>query len=238
MRLPPLVQAIFLERLNRFAGRVLVDGSPALVHIANSGRMWELLQRGRVCWVTPRVGAVRKTVYDLVLVDVGHTLASADARLPSALLAEAIGERRVPAFQGWRLRGREVPFGHSRLDLLLERDGRLCWVEAKSVTLVEEGVGLFPDAPTSRGQRHMASLVEAVGQGHRACVVFVVQREDAHAFAPNDPADPAFGEALRSALAQGVEAYAYRCRVGLDEVRLDTPLPVWTRYPAEGHRGH
>lgn len=230
MRLPPLVPALFLGRLNRFAGQVLVDGSPVLVHIANSGRMKELLQMGRRCWLVERHGVQRKTAYDLALVDLGHTLASADARLPSTLLAEAVAGGWLEAFRGWRIRGREVPFGHSRLDLVLERDGRLCWVEAKSVTLVEQGIGLFPDAPTTRGQRHMGSLVEVVRQGHRAAVVFVVQRADASAFAPHDLADPAFGEAFRFALSQGVEAYAYRCLVHLDEVRLDAPLPVLSTF--------
>ncbi|MFN3974691.1 MAG: DNA/RNA nuclease SfsA [Dehalococcoidia bacterium] len=228
MRLPPLVPALFQERLNRFAGRVLVEGSPVLVHIANSGRMKELLQEGRTCWLVERHATKRKTAYDLALVDLGHTLASADARLPSALVAEGVMEGGLEEFRGWRIRGREVPLGHSRLDLVLEQDGRLCWVEAKSVTLVERGVGLFPDAPTTRGQRHMESLAEAVRQGHRAAVVFVVQRSDACAFAPNDLADPAFGEALRAAQAQGVEVYAYRCRVGWEEVCLDAPLPVFS----------
>jgi sugar fermentation stimulation protein A len=235
MRLPPLVSAVFQRRLNRFAGQALVDGRPVLVHIPNSGRLRELLQAGRRCWLATRDGRGRKTAYDLALVDVGHALASADARLPSRLLTEAVEEGRVGPFRGWRVHGREVSFEDSRLDLLLERSGRLCWVEVKSVTLVEGGIGLFPDAPSARGQRHMGALVQAVRRGHRAAVVFVVQRPDATAFAPHDRADPAFGRAFRLALTEGVEAYAYTCRVGLDEVLLADPLPVLPFYP--GGRG-
>ena len=105
-------------------------------------------------------------------------------------------------------------------------NGGLCYIEVKSATLVEGGVALFPDAPTSRGVRHLESLMEAIGQGHRASVIFVVQREDARAFAPNVPADPLFAETLQKARMAGVEAYAYRCRVSTEEVVITDPLPV------------
>ena len=117
-------------------------------------------------------------------------------------------------------------YGESRLDLLLSGGRGLCYVEAKSVTLVEDGVGLFPDAPTERGRRHVETLAQAVREGHRGAVVFVIQREDASSFAPNDTADPDFGRALRKALAQGIEAYAYRCTVTKEEVRLSSAVPV------------
>ncbi len=99
-------------------------------------------------------------------------------------------------------------------------------LETKSVTLVVGGVGLFPDAPTERGTKHLRSLGHAVQSGHRAAVVFVVQRADAVAFSPNDTADPEFGAALRRAVEAGVEAYAYACQVSLEGVTLAQPLPV------------
>ncbi|MBI4337675.1 MAG: DNA/RNA nuclease SfsA [Chloroflexi bacterium] len=235
MEMPSSLQGgVFLRRLNRFAAEVEVDGSAVLVHVANSGRMRELLVPGRRCWLVSRPTgrpSTRKTGYDLALVQVGRILASADARLPNGLVAEAVEHGRLSAFAGFRVVRREVVLGDSRIDLLLSNGDAACYVEAKSVTLVEGGVGLFPDAPTERGRRHLGSLAAAVAQRHRAAVVFVVQRADAAAFAPNDAADPAFGKALRQAIAQGVEVYAYCCRVTRRRVLLAKPLPLMLEPP-------
>ena len=205
-----LVEGRFKVRLNRFLALVELQGREVGVHVANSGRMRELLVPGFRVLIAPRPGAHRKTAYDLALVDLGTTLTSADARLPNALVAEAFTQGRLPQFKNYSSILREVTFGESRLDLLLEGPPGLCYVETKSVTLVVDGVGLFPDAPTVRGAKHMHSLAQAVEAGHRAAVVFVVQRNDSQAFKPHDSADPDFGIALRESVAAGVEAYAYR----------------------------
>ena len=221
-----LLQGRFIQRLNRFAALVELDGKPTLVHVANSGRMHELLQWGNRVFVAPMPGENRKTAYDLALVDLGFTLTSADARLPTPVLQEAIAKGRLPQFTGYERITREVSFGKSRLDLLLEGTSGRCFIEVKSVTLVVDGVGLFPDAPTTRGTKHLYSLREAVQNGYRAAVVFVVQRCDVRSFSPNDPADGVFGKALREVADQGVEVYAYRCRVSQQEIQLDSELPV------------
>lgn len=225
----PLVEGRFLYRLNRFAAMVECNGAPTLVHVANSGRMHELLKEGNAVFLARHHQDHRKTEYDLVLVNVGHTLVSADARLPSTLVHEALLAGMLPQFTGYADIRREAVLGDSRLDLVVTRKKGTCWIEVKSVTLVEKGQGLFPDAPTARGKRHVETLAGAVQQGHRGAVVFVVQREDAQDFAPNDAADPAFGEALREAVSLGVEAYAYRCHVSQREVTLDQRLPVCLR---------
>ncbi|MBM3941801.1 MAG: DNA/RNA nuclease SfsA [SAR202 cluster bacterium] len=222
-----LVEGRFLRRLNRFAAEAEIDGKTELVHVANSGRMRELLVAGNRILLRPvAADAARKTRYDLALVDLGWALASADARLPNALVAEAIEQRRLSPFVQFTQITREVTFGESRLDLMLTGPQGRCYIETKSVTLVEQGVGLFPDAPTIRGVRHLGSLEQVLTAGHRAAVIFVVQREDAKAFAPHDQADPALGYALRHAVAAGVEAYAYRCRVSAQEITLADPLEV------------
>ena len=226
MRFGNLVEARFIRRLNRFAAVVEMGGEERLVHVANSGRMRELLVEGRRVLLKPAAADHRKTDFDLALVDLGHTVASADARLPNLLVYEALRDQRLPEFVGYDNIRREVTYGESRLDLALTRPEGTCFIETKSVTLVEDGAGLFPDAPTSRGRKHMGSLSKATREGHRAAVVFVVQREDTEALAPNDAADPEFGLALRHAVEAGVEVYAYRCRVTLGEVRLGAQLPV------------
>ena len=221
-----LVEGRFKVRLNRFLALVDVNGREVRVHVANSGRMHELFVPGFRVLISPRPGPNRKTGYDLALVDLGCTLASADARLPNSLVAEALAQRRLPQFKKYPYVRREVTFGESRLDLLLEGPDGLCYVETKSVTLVEEGVGLFPDSPTVRGVKHMRNLIHAVEEGHRAAVVFVVQRDDCEHFSPHDQADPEFGVALRRGLEAGVEAFAYNCRVTEQEVTLDRRLPI------------
>ena len=226
MRYDRLVEARFLRRLNRFAALVDIRGEERLIHVANSGRMRELLVEGHRVLLKPVAGDHRKTGFDLSLVDLGHTLASADARLPNTLVHEALNEGRLPQFAGYEHVTREVTYGESRLDMALRGPEGTCFVETKSVTLVVDAVGLFPDAPTTRGTKHVGSLLKATREGHRAAVIFVVQRGDAQALAPNDPADPEFGVALRGAVDQGVEVYAYGCRVTMEEIVLDRRLPV------------
>ena len=221
-----LVEGIFLERVNRFLAMVEVDGREVGVHVANSGRMKELFVPGFRVLVRSVASEHRKTKFDLVLVDVGTALVSADSRAPNALVAEGVLNGHLKQFASFSEMYREVTFGDSRLDLMLEgRTGR-CYIEAKSVTLVENGVGLFPDAPTARGAKHLRTLEAVVEAGHRAAVIFVIQRSDVTAFATSDSSDPDLARALRSAVSVGVEAYAYNCWVTEHSIQLGQSLPI------------
>jgi len=227
----PLVPATFVRRDNRFRVQVRLDDQTVAAHLPNSGRLTELLVAGRRVWLAPadaRQRVRRRTAYDLVLVALADRLVSVDARLPAHLLDRAIRHGQAPPFEGYPIVRREVRRGRSRLDLRLEGGAGLppCWIEVKSVTLVEEGVARFPDAPTLRGRRHLEELIEIVQAGERAAVVFVVQREDAERFAPHDEADPAFGAALRRAAQAGVEVHAFRCHVSREAIRLTAAIPV------------
>ncbi len=221
-----LVEGRFKARLNRFLALVDINGHEAGVHVANSGRMRELLVPGNRVLLKHQPGEHRKTAFDLALVDLGTTLASADARLPNTLVEEALAEGRLEQFAEYPDVRREVTFGESRLDFMLESPAGRCYLETKSVTLVVDGVGLFPDAPTLRGTKHMHSLAKAVEAGHRAAAIFVVQRDDCDAVSPHDAADPVFGAALRESVAAGVEAYAYSCRVTEKAITLCRNLPI------------
>jgi len=222
-----LKKATFVERLNRFAMLADVDGQQVLCHVANSGRLRELLSPDNTLWLTPAPeGADRKTTHDLRLVGIGGVLVSGDARLPNHLLREAIESGRLPEFGGFDEVRSEVTYGDSRLDLVLTGKDASCLVEAKSVTLVENRVALFPDAPTSRGRKHVLNLCNAVGEGYRGAVVFVVQRPDADSLEPNVTSDPKLYDALLEAEAVGVEIYAYTCRVSLEEISITDRIPV------------
>ncbi len=219
-------KARFLRRVNRFLALVELNGREEGVHVANSGRLRELFLPGAPVWLMPAHRPGRKTAYDLALVEAAGTLVSADARLPNALVAEALAAGRLEGFETPAAIVRESSFGESRFDLMLQYEDGRHYVEVKSVTLVENGVGLFPDSPTRRGAKHLNTLAAAVRGGHRASVVFVIQRADAAAFAANVPADPALADALRRATACGVDAYAYNCFVSRREVRLARRLPI------------
>ena len=195
MELPPdLKCARFVTRLNRFAALMQVEGEETLVHVVNSGRLHELLRPENPMLIAPAYGTHRKTTYDLVLVEVGGVLVSADATVPNVLVKEAIEGGRLPELAEFEHLTREAYMGSSRADILLSGRAGQCYVEVKSVTLVEDGVGLFPDSPTARGTRHILSLQQSVEEGHRAAVFFVIQRPDARWFSPNQAADPGFAQ--------------------------------------------
>lgn len=216
-----------MQRLNRFVA--LVE-DPRLgqrrAHVPNSGRLDELLVPGRRGVVTGETFPGRKTDCDLTLVELEEGgWACIDARLPAKILEagwEAV--RKDPSFQGWEIVRREPVYGEGRFDLLLQKNGDLCFIETKSVTLVQKGMALFPDAPTPRGRRHMQELCRAVREGYRAAVFFIVQRADAESFAPYDERDASFGQTLREASRCGVGVYSFLCRVDPEGIALDRPL--------------
>lgn len=223
----PLRPAAFLRRDNRFRAAVLLDGCEAAAHVPNSGRLGELFVPGARCYVTPNRHPGR-TSHVLRLVEFAGTLVSVDARLPGPLFVDAYERCRLgDLFLGYSRLQQEVVRGKSRLDFLLTGpDGGRLWVEAKSVTLINNGVALFPDAPTARGARHLRELTAAVQAGDRAAVVFVVQRVDAAAFAPHLAADPSFAATLLEAAAAGVRVSAYRCAVNPEGIEICGEIPV------------
>jgi sugar fermentation stimulation protein A len=210
-----------------------MQGETVWAHLPNSGRLTELLVPGRRALLRERSGPaarrpVRKTNYDLILVELDGRWVSVDARLPNDLVAEALVERRMEPLLGYSSIRREVVFGQSRFDFLLEAPQRQpCLVEVKSVTLVLDGLGCFPDAVTRRGRRHLLELAAARREGHRAVVLFVVQRDDAVGLRPHDESDPDFGQALRSAASEGVEIYAYACCVEPQTVKIANAVSVY-----------
>jgi len=226
----PARPAVLIKRLNRFAARVHeARGNELTVHVPNSGRLEELLCPGAEVVVTGDYQDPRKTRADLTLARTpgGQDWVCIDARMPGKLLEASLASfLDLFALGEWTVIGREPPFGQGRFDLLLGRGEQRCLVETKCVTLVQDQVALFPDAPTLRGRRHMEELVEARKYGYEAAVFFIVQRQDATMFAPHDAMDPAFGQALRFAVAHGVHVYACACRVDPEGMELDRALPV------------
>lgn len=224
----PLLEATFIARENRFRARVRLAGEEVAAYVPNSGRLTELLSARRPVLLAEARAPNRVTDYDLLMVSLPHTLVSIDSRLPNYLLYEALQAGALPEFEDYTAVRWEVMHGDSRLDFLLEgeRERRPCLIEVKSVTLVQEGIGYFPDAVTKRGSRHVRELRRASRDGKRAALVFVIQREDAQALAPHDESDPRFGEAVREVVSDGVEVYAHTCQISREEVVLRERVPV------------
>lgn len=213
-------------RLNRFAALVEINEVQVPAHLPNSGRLGELLLRGARVWLVPRPSALRRTAWDLALVEAAGTLIGVDSRMANLLVASGLaGGSFGPlcSYSTWR---REVRLGASRLDFMLQGDDGRCYVEAKNVTLVRDGCALFPDAPTLRGARHLRELTECVLAGERAAAIFVILRSDADRFSPNALADPPFTAALFEAARAGVAVSAYRCEVSLARIALGAEIPV------------
>jgi sugar fermentation stimulation protein A len=217
-------QAKLIERPNRFLGIVELEGKKVQAFIPNPGRMHELMVSGTTVYVIPKEGDHRKTMYDLTLVEYNDTLVSIDSRLPNYMLRESINAG-LPEFKGFNVDRAEPTFHDSRLDLKLTDGVNQVLLEAKSCTLVEKGIALFPDAPTKRGARHMNTLIKALEFG-RAAVCFVIQRGDAREWRPNERMDPDFAGAIRKAVENGVEAYAYTCDITLDTVSIEKRVPI------------
>lgn len=223
----PGKHGVFLERLNRFVALVRVDGKDVRAHIATSGRLGELLVPGAAVRLEPSRSTLRKTAFSLRVVEYKGVWVSIDAQVPNKLIRKALADRILQPFQALEFVRSEPAYKNGRFDFLLrEQTGRPVYLEVKSVTLVEQECGLFPDAPTERGRRHLRHLADLARAGERCAVIFVVQRHDAEWFRPNYRTDPAFAEALRQAVSCGVEVYAYRCRVLPAGITLRERLPV------------
>jgi sugar fermentation stimulation protein A len=227
MDLPqPLEEGVLIRRLNRFAAEVRVGRRTVRAHVANSGRLGELLQQGARVIVHPVGRSDRVTSHDLLLVRHSRVLVSVDSRAPAEIAAEAFLNGGLPPLPRADEVTREVPFGRGRTDLSV-RIGEAEWlVEAKGCTLVRDRTAIFPDAPTARGRRQVEELASYAAAGGRAMLLFVIQRSDARRLRPNAETDPGFAGALRAAAEAGVVVTAHTCRVTTTRIVLSQDVPV------------
>ncbi|MBK5273787.1 MAG: DNA/RNA nuclease SfsA [Desulfuromonadales bacterium] len=228
MRLPPLIPGTLVKRYKRFLADItLADGSTITVHCPNSGSMKGCATPDSRVFISRSSNPGRKYPFTWELVEADGYWAGINTGLPNYLVREAIENGTVPELQGYETIRPEVAYGeHSRIDLLLQGPQGRCFVEVKNVTLVENGLALFPDAVTTRGQKHLNELMRVVREGDRGVILFTVQRGDGNSVSPADSIDPEYGRLLRMAIQNGVEALAYRATVTPEEIRLTERLPV------------
>ena len=211
----------FLSRPNRFIARVEIEGRLETVHVKNTGRCRELLVPGARVILTPGKNPARKTRYDLVAVWKGETLINMDSQAPNAAARELL-ERLFPGFAIHP----EHTWGRSRFDFYLEQGPRRILLEVKGVTLEQDGLARFPDAPTLRGAKHLEELSRARAEGYESYILFLIQMKGCHALAPNEETDPAFAAALRSARDAGVGILCYDCAVTEDSMTPDRSVDI------------
>ena len=223
MKYKNVIPGIFQNRPNRFIAEVMVDGILQRVHVKNTGRCRELLSEGAQVWCQKSDNPNRKTKYDLICVQKGNRLINMDSQAPNGAVGEWL---RGGGFGDVSQVRPEVKFENSRFDFAFKRDGRSCFMEVKGVTLENDGVCAFPDAPTMRGAKHVQELIRAVEAGYDAYVLFVIQMSDVKYLHPNDVTDPAFSEALRQASKAGVKVMALDCRVTCDSMELQNEVRV------------
>ena len=218
-----MVPGTFLKRPNRFIAHVLIDGSEEIVHVKNTGRCRELLPPGASVWCHRSDNPNRKTKYDLITVRKGSRLINMDSQAPNIAAKEWLLSGGLGEITDLRA---ETVHGDSRFDFSFRKDGKLCFLEVKGVTLENDGVCAFPDAPTERGARHLRGLQHAVKEGFGGYVLFVIQMADVKHLHPNDATDPAFGKALREAAVSGVQILAMDCTVTEDTMAIRSPVAV------------
>lgn len=229
MELPtPLVPGRLVRRYQRFLVDVrLGDGRIVTAHCPNSGRLTSCLGDAWPVMLSCRTNPRRRLPYTWELVHNGRCWISVNTVRTNAVAAEGIRLGRVPELAGYESLRREVRVGASRLDVLLEGSPGSCFVEVKSVTLVDDaGRCAFPDAVTARGLKHLGELTALVRNGRRAAMLFVVQRADGTCFTPAAEIDPDYAAGLAEAVAAGVELLVYRAAVSPTRIELATPLPL------------
>lgn len=214
----------FIERPNRFIAKVEIAGVIETVHVKNTGRCKELLIPGATVYLQHFATASRKTKYDLIAVEKGELLINMDSQAPNKVVQEWLLQEQ-PFGQISYLKP-EYTYGKSRFDFYVEMGSRKMFIEVKGVTLEDNGVVLFPDAPTERGLKHVEELIDALQNGYEAAVIFVVQMEHAKYFTPNRKTQPAFADALKRAQEAGVSVLAYTCEVSANSLILAEELQI------------
>ena len=223
-----ICKGIFISRPNRFIAEVEIDGIPEICHVKNTGRCKELLIPGAVVYANKAAHPNRSTKYDLIAVEKmggnGSLLINMDSYAPNIAFGEYLRQGAfLPSISHVKA---EAKYGASRFDFYVETVSSKAFIEVKGVTLEENGIAMFPDAPTERGLKHLNELAACIADGYDAYVVFVIQMAGVSRFSPNNKTHAAFGETLANIMEAGVKALAFDCTVLPDSMVINKPVPI------------
>ncbi len=224
MKYENIVEARFIKRINRFIANVLIDGQEELVHVKNTGRCKELFIEGRKIYLQKSDNPNRKTKYSLISIYKEEELINIDSQVPNKVVFDAIESGKVEGFENLKVLKREKTYGNSRFDIYYETEKDKGFIEIKGVTLEVDNIAKFPDAPTTRGCKHVNELIEGQNEGYKNYIILLIQMKNVNHFVPNSETDPDFSNALKNALLKGVEIRCYDCIVTKDTITLDKEI--------------
>ena len=222
MKYNNIIKGEFIDRPNRFIANVLIDNNIEVCHVKNTGRCKELLVKGTNVYLQKSDNPNRKTKYDLIAVQKGDRLINMDSQIANYVALELVPN----LFDNIKIFKPEYKYGNSRFDIYVETNTDKIFIEVKGVTLENDGVVSFPDAPTERGVKHLKELQKAVTEGYKAYVLFVVQMADVKYFEPNSKTHPEFAEELKKAKENGVVPLAFDCAVTPDSIEIRKPVLI------------
>lgn len=227
MKYNKIVEGIFLERPNRFIAKVLIDGKEETVHVRNTGRCKELLIPGtKIILEDCSHNVNRKTKYSLIGVWKANKLINMDSQVPNKVVFDAIEQGHINNISNVSFIKREVTFGKSRFDIYFESGDKKGFVEVKGVTLEKDSISMFPDAPTDRGRKHVLEMIEAVKEGYRGIIFFLIQMDKVNLFKLNWEMDPKFSQAVKLASENGVEIMAYNAIVSPNSINIGKNIDI------------
>ena len=224
-----IVEAIFIERPNRFIAHCIVNGKEEVVHVKNTGKCRALLIPGCKVYLQEHDNPKRKTKFSLISVIKGNRLINMDSQAPNKVAYEALINNKIdlPGLKGdIKYIKPEKTYGDSRFDIYIETDTEKAFLEVKGVTLEEDGIVLFPDAKTERGVKHINELIKAIDDGYLSYILFVIQMDNVKYFTPNIKMHKEFGQALKNAQSKGVNILAYDCDVTLNSLDIKNKVDI------------
>ncbi|MFA9388518.1 MAG: DNA/RNA nuclease SfsA [Prolixibacteraceae bacterium] len=223
----PLVHGTLIQRYKRFLSDIkLDDGTVVVAHCTNSGTMKSCLEEGAEVYLTPVNDPKRKTKFTWEMIKINKDWVGINTGNPNKLAFEAISNGSIEGLTGYTEVKREVTWEDSRFDVMAKNDRETCFIEVKNVSMKEGDWALFPDAVTTRGKKHLETLIRVKEAGMRAVMLYVVQRSDVSKFGPADSIDPEYGKALRKSVASGVEVFVVQAKVSPEEIVIAQQLPM------------
>lgn len=221
-----IIEGIFIDRPNRFIANVLINGIKEKVHVKNTGRCREILTSGTKVYLEESNNPNRKTKYSLISAFKDNKLINIDSQVPNPVVYNAIVNNEIPQLSNVDFLKREVTFGNSRFDLYYEKGEEKGFIEVKGVTLENQGISMFPDAPTERGSKHVYEMIKAVEEGCRGYILFLIQINNIKYFKPHEEMDKEFSNAIIKAKKHGVNILAYNSIVKPDEILLKDQVDI------------
>ncbi len=222
----PLIHGTLVSRYKRFLAEITLDtGETVTAHCTNSGTMKSCLKEGAEVYLSPANDPKRRTQFTWEMIKIGGRWVGVNTSIPNLLAYEAIRDQQIFGLKGYDKISREVKYGNSRIDIFAENENEKCFIEVKNVTMKVGNWARFPDAVTTRGKKHLETLMDIKAEGMRAVMLYVIQRTDINMFGLARDIDPDYAETLIKAFAAGVEVIPVMAEASPGGIEITTIIP-------------